>query len=430
MSRPELGALLEDASEHLSERDFVEEAWESALARQRSRRRGWTGAASAAALAALAVVAVQVGGSHGSVPTPGPSTTTSLGVQTLADGTAYAQLPLEGKESELTYFAAGLPPAIDLDAATVALSPRTAVRTPLAAVYLRSTGTTSYQPVLVPVSGRPVLADRLTLVIAADRGPRVRARAPGHRRPWAVRALRAAGPGGAPGRAVGSHHLVCRALQTGSARWGGVRTASSSPGTTTHAWTLDPTASHPQALPAPGREVGRFRLSTGSGGLRLARADGAGGRAGQRVPAPVTQISGATVSTDQRAASVAFFDQNLTHPVIQRGNGPIYQGLVAVDAEARSARVLLAPESPDGLTGRVSPCCTVLGWADATTVLFTAVGRHGRWVLGWNTATGAGLRGGPARDSRARRARRPTGGPSRRVVTVPVPTRSGAGVAL
>src|SRR5579885_2711117 len=140
MSRPELGALLEDASEHVSERDFVEEAWETALARRRTRRRGWTGASGAAALVALTVVAVQLGGGHGSVPTPGPRPTTP-GVHTLADGTAYAQLPLEGRESELTYLAAGLPPAIDLDAATVALSPRTGVRTPLAAVYLRSTGT-------------------------------------------------------------------------------------------------------------------------------------------------------------------------------------------------------------------------------------------------------------------------------------------------
>ena len=387
MSHPELGALLEDASGHLSERDFVEQAWETALARQRRRRQGWSGAASAAGLVVLAVVAVQVAGGHGAVPMPGPSPTTSPGVGRLADGTAYAQLPLEGKESELAYFAAGLPPAIDLDAAPVALSPRTAVRTPLAAVYLRSAGTTSYQPVLVPVSGRPVLADRITLVIPATGDP-----------------ASVLGP-----RAIDAHGRFVVFAQPGRV----VRLDAQSGATTSfavpsnrirevgwgvdglivvrddgHAWTVDPTASRPQALLSPGREVGQFRLSTGPGGLQLARADGAGGQTGQRLPAPVTQISGATVSTDQRAASVAYFDQDLTHPVIQRGNGPIYQGLVAVDAGARSARVLLAPESPDGLTGRVSPCCTVLGWADASTVLFTAVGRHGRWVLAWNTATG------------------------------------------
>jgi hypothetical protein len=387
MSRPELGALLVDASEHLSERDFVDEAWESAFGRQRSRRRGWTGAASAAALAALAVVAVQVAGGHGSVPTPGPSPTTSADPHRLADGTAYAQLPLEGKESGLTYFAAGLPPAIDLDAATVALSPRTALRTPLAAVYLRSTGTTSYQPVLVPASGHPVLADDLTLAIPPTGDP---ASVLG---PQAIDAHGRFVVFAQPGRVVrldaqsgATTSYAVPSQQLREVGWGadGLIVARDDE----QAWTLDPTASHPQALPAAGREVGRFRLSTGSGGLRLARADGAGGRAGQRVPAPVTQISGATVSNDQRAASVAFFDQNLTHPVIQRGNGPIYQGLVSVDTEARSARVLLAPESPDGRTGRVSPCCTVLGWADATTVLFTAVGRHGRWVLGWNTASG------------------------------------------
>jgi hypothetical protein len=388
MSQPELGALLEDASEHLSERDFVEEAWESALARQRSRRRGWTGAASAATLVVVAVVAVQVGGSHASLPTPGPSTTTSLAVHRLADGTAYAQLPLEGKESELTYFAAGLPPAIDLDAPTVALTRRTALRSPLAAVYLRSTGTTSYEPVLVPVSGRAVLADHLRLVVPPTEDP---ASVLG---PQAIDAQGRFVLCAQPGRVVRldaeSGATTSYAVPSERIRevgWGvdGLIVVRDDE----HAWTLDPTASHPQAIPAAGREVGRFRLSTGSGGLRLARADGAGGRAGERVPAPVTQISGATVSTDQRAASVAYFDQNLTHPVIQRGNGPIYQGLVAVDADARSARVLLAPESPDGLTGRISPCCTVLGWADATTVLFTAVGRHGRWVLAWDTASGA-----------------------------------------
>ena len=386
-ANPELSALLEGASAHLTEIDFVDQAWGTALAQRRRRRRGWAGAGSALALAAVGVVAFQVVGGHGALPTPAPTGTTTPGVHTLADGTAYAQLPLEGRESELTYFAAGLPSAIDLDAHAVSLSPRTAPRGALAAVYLRRTGPASYAPVLVPASGPPLVADHVTLSTPSDGDPTSL---------LGPRAIDSAGrfvlfaqPGMVVRLDAGSGATTSYAVPSARIRevgWGvdGLIVARDD----AHAWTVDPASSRPVARLAAGREVGPFRLSTGSGGLRLARTDGAGGADGQRVPAPVTQVSGATVSTDQRAASVAYFDQDLTHPVIQRGNGPIYQGLVAVDAEAGSARVLLAPESPDGQTGRISPCCTVLGWADATTVLFTTAGRHGRWVLAWDTATG------------------------------------------
>ena len=49
--------------------------------------------------------------------------------------------------------------------------------------------------------------------------------------------------------------------------------------------------------------------------------------------------------------------------------------------------MLLAPENPDGQTGRFKGCCTVLGWADAETVLYQSVGSHGRWILAWNVTT-------------------------------------------
>jgi hypothetical protein len=95
-----------------------------------------------------------------------------------------------------------------------------------------------------------------------------------------------------------------------------------------------------------------------------------------------------TINTEERAAAGAFFDQDVTSKVIEMGNGPIYQGLVAVDAETSQARVLLAPENPDGQTGRFKGCCTVLGWADGSTVLFQTVGSHGSWVLAWNVTNG------------------------------------------
>jgi len=100
-------------------------------------------------------------------------------------------------------------------------------------------------------------------------------------------------------------------------------------------------------------------------------------------------VWGDTLSNPGWAAAGAFFDQTVTSTVIRRGNGPIYQGLAAVDTQSWKARVLLAPENPDGQTGRFKGCCTVLGWTDDTTVLYQSVGSHGRWILAWNVDTGA-----------------------------------------
>jgi hypothetical protein len=110
------------------------------------------------------------------------------------------------------------------------------------------------------------------------------------------------------------------------------------------------------------------------------------------VAAPVTQVWAETLGTQERAVAGVFFDQNLTHPVIRRGNGPIYQGLAAVELQSGSARLLLAPESPDGRTGRVGQCCAALGWADARTVVLRSWGSHGSWLLSWNVQTGEVLR--------------------------------------
>ncbi|QGN56980.1 hypothetical protein [Nostocoides sp. HKS02] len=155
------------------------------------------------------------------------------------------------------------------------------------------------------------------------------------------------------------------------------------------AWTIDPWMPGAKAVPAGRGYEGRFRVSAAADSVAVARFDGEA-RPGtvSTVRAPVTQAFGETLNTEQWAATGAIFDQDLTHPVIRQGNGPIYQGLVAVDVAAGSARVLLAPESPDGQTGRFKECCTALAWADGHTLLFQSVGRHGRWVLAWNVTTG------------------------------------------
>lgn len=172
-----------------------------------------------------------------------------------------------------------------------------------------------------------------------------------------------------------------------------------------HGWTIDPSQPGAKAVAADGTYPGLFRIvppgsisrpvvpSAVPQGLPLPVATGANHpMASQRslrlVTSPVNDVWGETINTQRWAASGAFFDQNLTSTVIRRGNGPIYQGLVAVDSEGWKATVLLAPENPDGQTGRFKECCTVLGWADGKTLLFSSVGSHGRWVLAWNVATG------------------------------------------
>jgi hypothetical protein len=123
--------------------------------------------------------------------------------------------------------------------------------------------------------------------------------------------------------------------------------------------------------------------------VAVTRTGSDGSRTAVSMAAPVTEIWGDTVNTQQWAVAGAFFDQNVVHSVIRRGNGPIYQGLVAAPGDGRGApQLLLAPESPDGQTGRLKGCCAPLGWADATTVLLRAYGSHGVWVLAWNVSTG------------------------------------------
>ena len=136
-----------------------------------------------------------------------------------------------------------------------------------------------------------------------------------------------------------------------------------------HAWTIDGSDPGAKAVAADAAYEGKFRLAATADtrSLWIGRYDETRGRwpASAPSPSPVTEVWQDTINTEQWAATGAFFDQNLTSAVIRRGNGPIYQGLVAVEGERGKARLLLAPENPDGQTGRFKGCCTVLGWADA-----------------------------------------------------------------
>ncbi|TPG19600.1 hypothetical protein [Pedococcus bigeumensis] len=392
MTDRDLGALLERASEHLPEVDFAQGAWSAAVAERARRRRLALGTVGAVAAAGLAVAAVQLGGTTKPRPTPAVSSTTTASAGVLADGTAYAVMPLEGKEAQLPDFEAGLPSVINL-ASTATASVFSAARPPqsVVAVYLRVEGEI-FQPVLVTGDGKQVLVDGVSLVSTND--------ASGNSAmPIGPRAI-------AGGRFVvfpQPDHVVRLDTHTGATvsyqvlsknvEWAGwaADNATIVARSADHAWTIDGSAPGAKAVAADGAYEGKFRLAAtadtrslwvGHYGEKRALVD-------QRsVTGPVTEVWQDTLGTQQWAATGAFFDQTLTSAAIQRGNGPIYQGLVAVQADRGKARVLLAPESPDGQTGRFKGCCSVLGWADAKTVLYQSVGSHGRWILAWNIDTG------------------------------------------
>jgi hypothetical protein len=387
----DLPALLERASEHLPELDFAQDSWAGAIAALRHRRRVWLGSLGAAAAAALAVAAVQLSGSTTHPPTPAPTPTATPVVRTFADGAAYALMPLEGQEAQLRHFDAGIPSVLDLRTTPTRMSALTKPLTPVVAVYLTDAGAGRFRPVLVTSRGQQVVIDRLTLLPTQG--------ASGN--PGQVLGPRAVGGGGQyvvfaqPGQVVrldtrtGTVTDYPVPSQTlGSAGWnpaGTVVTARDE----RSAWTIDARLPGAKAMAATGSYEGTFRLSAASDSVVVTRfgTDGKAAAA-STVKAPVTGTWGETINSDTWAAAGAFFDQNVTHPVIRLGNGPIYQGLVAVDLEARAARLLLAPESPDGQTGRFNGCCTALGWADGQTLLYESVGSHGRWVLAWNLTSG------------------------------------------
>ncbi|SDP11028.1 hypothetical protein SAMN04489867_1444 [Pedococcus dokdonensis] len=393
MTDRDLTALLERATEDVVERDFAENAWAAALAARRHRRRTLLTGVGAVAVAALAVTAVQLGGADHPKPTPATSSTTSTTGGTLSDGTAYAVMPQEGTEGQLRDFDAGLPSTIDVRARAEAFS---AARPPgsVVAVYLRADGDDLLHPVLVAGDGRHVLMGDVDLVRTTD--------ASGNEAtPLGPRAV------GGGGRYVvfpQRDHVLRLDAQTGDtvsypvpaqhvewAGWNAAGTrivARASEG----AWSIDPSTSRAEAVPVVGGYEGTFRVTATDAlpsDVRVTRFD-EDGRPLMSTPVrgPTWSLWGETVNTETLAATGAFFDQNVTSKVIRRGYGPIYQGLLVVEPSSGAAKVLLAPENPDGQTGRVKGCCTVLGWADADTVLFQSLGSHGRWVLAWKTTTG------------------------------------------
>ena len=391
MTDRDLSALLERATEDVVELDFAEHAWHAALADRRTRRRRLGTGVGAVAAAALAVVAVQLGGSDSPRPTPAVSSTTTAGRGTLPDGTAYAVMPPEGKEAQLPDFDAGLPATIDVTARPEAFSP---ARPPdsVVAVYLRADGE-RFHPVLVTGQGRQVQLADVDLVWTIDAGGN-------QATPLGPRAI------GGGGRYVvfpQRNHVLRLDTQTGDTvsyavpshlvEWAGWAADSATivARAADHAWTIDGSDPGAKAVSANTAYEGKFRLAATADtrSLWIGRYDETRLLVDQRsVTSPVTELGQDTINTDQWAASSAFFDQNLTSAVIQRGNGPIYQGLVAIEGARGKARLLLAPENPDGQTGRFKGCCTVLGWADSQTVLFQSVGSHGRWILAWRTTTG------------------------------------------
>jgi hypothetical protein len=394
MTDRDLSALLERATEDVVELDFAQNAWNAALADRRNRRRRLLAGVGAVAAAALAVTAVQLGGSTDPHPEPAVTSpvTTPATTGTLADRTAYAVMPLEGKEDALGQFDVGLPSDIDpwAKATTLSARLRSGALPAVLAVYLRPVGE-DYQPVLVVATGESIAVDGLRLVATRDSGGNAGS-------PLGARAV----AGGAdivfpqPGKVVRleartgkvtSYPVPSQAVEsagwTRSGRTSVVRSQD-------RAWTVDPQGGA-VTVADPGSDDGRFQLGatadTRSLGIRWFAADGS--PEGQRsIGSPVTELWGDTVGTATWAASGAFYDQNLTSPLIRRGNGPIYQGLVAVEAKSGPATILVAPESPDGLTGRIKGCCSVLGWADDDTVVFQTFGSHDSWLLAWNVRTG------------------------------------------
>lgn len=392
MTDRDLGALLERASEHLPGVDFAQGAWAAAVAERARRRRLAVGALGAVAAAALAVAAVQLGGSTKPRPTPATSSTTPAIVGTLSDGTAYAVMPLEGAEAQLPDFDAGLPSVIDVRARKA--HPFAGPPTSVVAVYLRADGDV-FHPVLVAGDGTQVVLDELDLVTTNDANGNAAT-------PLGPRAF------GGGGRYVvfpQRDDVVVLDTQTGDAvsyavpsdhvEWAGWNAGDRTivARDAEQAWTIDPGKPGSAAVPVDGGYEGKYRITATDSTPTAIRLTAYDDLARPMDPvslrAPVSGVSGETVNTQGSAATGAFFDQNVTADVIRRGNGPIYQGLLVVDVGSTSARVLLAPENPDGQTGRFKGCCTVLGWADARTVLYESVGSHGRWILAWNVDTGA-----------------------------------------
>lgn len=396
MTERDLHALLERASDHVVAADLAPTAWAAAVARQRHRRRIMTAMAGAAAAAAVVVTTAQLTGpvtpEPGPAPSPATSTTTTPSSPPRLDGTAYDVMPLEGKESQLPHVDVGLPSVIPRASTARPMSTLSTPMTSVVAVHLRQDGNV-FHPVVIAPDGTQVVADRLRLSATRDAGGN---------EAWPL-GPRAIGAGGRYAVFPQPSKVVLLDLHDGTFReipvpsrtleragWtpqGAIVARSAE-----HAWTIDPWKPGATAVAADGAYEGGFRLSpdpAAPGRALLHRyRDTSAPDTTTKVAGPIFDVWGETLGTEERAAAGAFFDQDVTSAVIGV-SGPVYQGVVMVDAGTNWTRVLLAPENPDGREGRRKGCCTVLGWADADTVLFRSDGSHGAWILTWNVMTGA-----------------------------------------
>ncbi|NNM44549.1 hypothetical protein [Knoellia koreensis] len=399
MTDRDLTGLLERASADLPEVDFASDAWADAYAAQSRRRRRLTTGVGAVAAAALAVGAVQIWGSDGSAnrtPTPGVTATTPPVTGTLADGTAYAELPLEGKESELPQLDVGLPKLIDTSRPRMMQSALRGEPPTVVGVTLEPTTPElkAYRVLLIRPSGELLEVDGLTLKPVRDTGGN-------EAMPLGTRTI---GGGGMvafpqPGEVVvvDRRGEVTRfpvpSEYVQEVSWTPSNDSVVIRSDDGKVWTLDPWKPGAKAVEVVDT------LATGVTGLRVAEENRSlsvtwndlvtGKRAGQRtIGAPVYELWQRPVGSATWVASGAFFDQALTSEVIRRGNGPIYQGVVAVPLERGKAKLLLAPENPDGQEGRYKGCCTPLAWWNASTVLLQTNGSHPSWILAWNVDTG------------------------------------------
>jgi hypothetical protein len=346
----------------------------------------------AAVAVAVAVAFMQAGLPSGPSPNPFVPTTTPA-VRVLPDGVAFSMMPMEGTEAQLPAYAAGLPSVIDTHAPAQRMSSLSKPVDAFVAVYLREVGQ-RFQPVLVLYDGTQVLVDRVTLAptrVGADLGAPLGVRAVGNgydvlfAQPGAVLWLDV--------RTGAVHTIPVPDPQLIDAGWTTTQLiVARSP---TRAWTIDPWEGGGSVrATSPAAYAGQVQISAHQvqpDSLVLTPHDDHGvAQPGVTLSAPVTGIWGDTVSTQGRAASGVFFDQFAVHSAMGRGAGPIDQGLIAARTQGDpNPRLLLAPESPVGQTGRFTGCCTALGWADESTVLLRAYGSHGVWVLAWDVDTGS-----------------------------------------
>lgn len=394
MSGRDLRSLLEHASEGIPEVDLAEPSWARAIADQRHRRGVALGSLGALAAAALVVTGVQ-SAAHDEHPLPPLPATATTGERLLPDHTAYALMPLEGTERRLPLLEVGLPERLDLRGRTTPLSTLGHPPEFVVAVYLRA-AKGGYHPVLVTGRGEQVLVDTLTLRPVGAPGaqaPPLGPRAVGgdavvaFPQPGAVVTLDT-WSGRSTRYAVPDQGLVSAGFTSDQ---GAILARSAS-----WSWLVRPWGADAGTAQAAGTDAyaGGYRITADryDAGHLVVRTQGEDHQAHELldVSAPVTDTWGETLNTPAWAASGAFVDQDAVHAVIRGryGVGPIYQGLVAVDVPTSTPHLLLAPENPDGQTGRFKGCCSVLGWADGHTVLYESRGVHGQWVLAWDVRTG------------------------------------------